>query len=243
MQLVKNIIDILLSLLYPKRCIGCDKVLLKIEKELGFCQSCSKKVKLVGPDSCMKCGSPVEKPEAVFCKRCTDRNHIFTQNKAIYRYTGLMKPAMYRFKYGNRRCYGKIFAEHAVHYYGSWIKQNGMEAIVPVPMYRPKEKRRGYNQAEVFARDLSHITGIPVAKGIIRREKDTVAMKQLNASKRTKNLLNAFSLGKNIVQYRKVLIVDDIYTTGATMDEVSRVLKSGGVEEIFGMSVCIGEMQ
>ncbi len=78
---------------------------------------------------------------------------------------------------------------------------------------------------------------------IIRRNKDTVAMKQLNALKRKKNLLKAFSLQNNVVQFRKVLIVDDIYTTGTTMDEVAKVLKEGGVDEIFGLSVCIGEMQ
>jgi ComF family protein len=150
---------------------------------------------------------------------------------------------MYRFKYGNRRCYAKTFANHSIHYYGDWIKDNKIEAIIPVPMYKEKERRRGYNQASVFAKELGKVTGLPVETEIIRRNKDTVAMKQLNALKRKKNLLKAFSLQNNVVQFRKVLIVDDIYTTGTTMDEVAKVLKEGGVDEIFGLSVCIGEMQ
>ncbi|SDB38205.1 comF family protein [Pseudobutyrivibrio sp. YE44] len=240
---IKNIITPVLTLLYPKRCVACDKVLLKMEKETGFCRDCIKKVKLVGPVCCLKCGGPISDDTKEFCRNCERNTHAFLQNKAIFQYTGDMKNAMYRFKYANRRCYGKVFAKHANRYYGRWLKDNNIEAIVPVPMYKKKEKRRGYNQATVFARELSAITGIPVAEEIVRREADTKAMKQLNGLKRKKNLLNAFSLGENVVQFRKVLIVDDIYTTGTTMDEVAKVLKSGGVKEIFGMCVCIGEMQ
>lgn len=240
---IKGIIAPLLGVLYPKRCVACDKVLLKIEKEMGFCASCSTKVKLVGPVVCMKCGTPIADEREEFCKDCKKSSRAFIQNKAIYQYTGDMKDAMYRFKYGNRRCYAKTFAAHGLHYYGSWIREKGIEAIVPVPMYKPKEKSRGYNQATVFAQALSEVTGIPVADGIVQREKETEAMKQLNALKRKKNLLKAFSLQKNDVQFRKVLLVDDIYTTGTTMDEVAKVLKQGGIDQVYGMSVCIGEVQ
>ena len=240
---MKSIIDRMLGVLYPKRCVACDKVLLKIEKETGFCRDCASKIKLVGPVACMKCGSPLKDNRVELCKNCKSIVRTFTQNKAIYQYTGEMKNAMYRFKYGNRRCYAKTFAKHGLHYYGSWIKGMDIEAIVPVPMYKKKEKQRGYNQAAVFAKALSDLTGIPVESEIVRRERETEAMKQLNALKRKKNLLNAFSLQKKGVQFKKVLLVDDIYTTGTTMDEVAKVLKLGGVEEIFGLTVCIGEMQ
>ena len=240
---MKSIIDRMLSVLYPKRCVACDKVLLKIEKETGFCRSCVGKIKLVGSVACMKCGGPLRDERTELCKNCKSTIRAFTQNKAIYQYAGEMKNAMYRFKYGNRRCYAKVFAKHGLHYYGSWIKRNGIEAIIPVPMYRKKEKQRGYNQAAVFARSLSDLTDIPVEGEFVRRERETEAMKRLNALKRKKNLLNAFSLQKKGVQFKKVLIVDDIYTTGTTMDEVAKVLKLGGVEEVFGLTVCIGEVQ
>ncbi|SHJ14953.1 ComF family protein [Pseudobutyrivibrio xylanivorans] len=240
---IKGIIAPLLGVLYPKRCVACDKVLLKIEKEMGFCASCSKKVKLVGPVFCMKCGTPLADDRVEYCKDCQGATRAFIQNRAIYQYAGDMKDAMYRFKYGNRRCYAMTFAAHALHYYRNWINEKGIEAIVPVPMYKPKEKRRGYNQAAVFAQALSQVTGIPVAEEIVQRDKDTEAMKQLNALKRKKNLLKAFSLTKNDVQFRKVLLVDDIYTTGTTMDEVAKVLKQGGIDQVYGMCVCIGEVQ
>ena len=240
-QFDKGIIDFCLELLYPKRCVACDKVLLKIEKDMGICKECAPKVKLVGGTYCIKCGGPINNPSEEFCNNCKENKHHFDQAKAVFRYTGGMKEAMYRFKYSNRRCYGKFFATHALRNYGSWLKAIDVDAIVPVPMYGPKEKKRGYNQAEVFAKALSKATGIPIADKIVRRERDTVAMKELNSTKRKKNLLKAFIITENVVQFRKVLIVDDIYTTGTTMDEVARVLKSGGVKEVFGMCVCIGE--
>ncbi len=241
-KLSRNIIDVFLELLYPKRCVACDKVLLNIEKEMGFCKACSKKIKLVGPDYCLKCGAPVNNKEEL-CHNCKNSGHYFEQNKAIFIYTGEMKDAMYRFKYGNRRCYGRTFADHAVKCYGNWLKEQKIDAIVPVPMYKPKERRRGYNQAAVFARALGAKINIPVEESIVIRQTDTTAMKRLNQLKRKKNLLKAFTTPKNIVQFRKVLIVDDIYTTGTTLDEVSKALKNGGVKEVYGMCVCIGEMQ
>ncbi len=240
---IKKIIAPIIGLLYPKRCVACDKVLLKIEKEVGFCRACQGKIRLVGNVTCMKCGAPISDDRKEFCDTCGKNSHIFTQNKAVYRYIGEMKNAMYRFKYSNKRCYGKVFATHAAKCYGPWMRKNGIEAIIPVPMYKRKERLRGYNQAEVFGRALSEVTGIPLESEIVRRETDTTAMKQLNSLKRKKNLLNAFSLQKNVVQFRKVLIVDDIYTTGTTMDEVAKVLKAGGIEEVFSMSICIGEVQ
>lgn len=239
----KHIIDFVLDVLYPKRCVTCDKVLLKMEKDNGFCHKCQQKVRLVGSVCCMKCGAPIKDGAKEFCGHCEKATHHFLQNKALYRYENDMKLAMYRFKYSNKRCYAKTFARHAAHIYGKWIKDNKIEAIVPVPMYKPKEKRRGYNQAKVFADALSKEVGIPVADEIVRRNMDTTAMKQLNGIKRKKNLLKAFSLTENVVQFRKVLIVDDIYTTGTTMDEVAKTLKDGGIDDLFGMSICIGEMQ
>ncbi len=239
---IRGIIDGITSVLYPKRCIACDKVLLKMEKEHGFCRACSRKVSLVGSNYCLKCGQPIDRKLKELCERCQVKKHNFNQVRALYKYEGDMKQAIYRFKYGNRRCYAKVFAKHAVKYYGEWIKRNKIEAIIPVPMYKPKEKKRGYNQATVFARELSVITGIPMMDDVVRRNTDTVAMKQLIGIKRTKNLLNVFTLTLKDVQFRKVLIVDDIYTTGTTIDEVTKVLKQGGVTDVFGICVCIGQM-
>ena len=140
---------------------------------------------------------------------------------------------MYRFKYSNKREYADFYAKEAVRIYGDWIRRKQIEAIVPVPMYRLKEKGRGYNQAAVFARTLGEKMNLPVEKRMVKRIRNTTPQKI--------NLKKAFQLVPNIVKYRKILIVDDIYTTGSTIDAVAEVLLQAGVDEIYFLCISIGE--
>ena len=108
-------------------------------------------------------------------------------------------------------------------------------------MYRLKEKGRGYNQAAVFARTLGEKMNLPVEKRMVKRIRNTTPQKELNDVERKINLKKAFQLVPNIVKYRKILIVDDIYTTGSTIDAVAEVLLQAGVDEIYFLCISIGE--
>lgn len=196
---------------------------------------------MAGNNVCMKCGKVIASNFREYCGDCEKRSHYFDQGKALYLYTGEMKNAMYRFKYSNRRCYAKIFAKEAARVYGGFINQRQIEAIIPVPMYKRKCRKRGYNQAEVFANALSKEIGLIVYPNYIKRIRDTKPLKLLNRHERCQNLQNAFKLSDNKVKLRKVLLVDDIYTTGSTMDEMARVLKADGVEQIYCLCICTGE--
>lgn len=156
-------------------------------------------------------------------------------------YKGGIKKSIYRFKYANRREYAKYFAMYAREKYGEWIRQETPEVIVPVPMYMNKQKMRGYNQAEVFAQALAKETGVPMRADLIRRTKNTIPMKLLNDVERKNNLKNAFQTTQSIVKYKKVLLVDDIYTTGSTADAVADCIRCAGVDDVFYMSICIGK--
>ena len=113
--------------------------------------------------------------------------------------------------------------------------------IVPVPMYKGKQRVRGYNQAEVFAKALSELLNIPAESQLIQRIRDTRPQKELNDVQRKNNLKNAFQMKENIVQYRHILVVDDIYTTGSTAQAVAEELIKTGVSRVYMMSICIGE--
>ena len=166
------------------------------------------------------------------------KSSAITQGKALYIYKGVMKKSMYRFKYAKKREYANFFARQAVEQYGDWIRQ--AEVIVPVPMYLPKQKMRGYNQAEAFANELSRCTGIPVNKQCVYRVKNTAPQKELSDIDRKNNLENAFQKGKSIVQYSHILVVDDIYTTGYTAEAVAKELRKQGGRHIQLLSICIG---
>lgn len=151
-----------------------------------------------------------------------------------------MKKSVCRFKDGGRREYAQFYAKEAVRLYGKWIRKKGIEVIIPIPVHRRKKKKRGYNQAEVFAGQLGKMCGIPVDAETLVRVVDTLPQKMLNDKQRKNNLKKALKIEADSVQWRKVLVVDDIYTTGSTVDAAAEALKMSGVEEIYVLSITIG---
>ena len=227
----------LLALFYPPRCPLCDELLIPGEE---LCADCRRKSWTVHEPVCKRCGKPVEREQVEYCTDCERGKHAYRQGKAVFVYRDKVRQSMYRFKYSNRREYAQFYAKEAARLYGSWVEKCGIEVIVPIPMFSRKKRRRGYNQAEVFARALGKELNIPVDSRIVRRIRDTVPQKELNDRQRRKNLKNAFQLGKDMIKYSHILLVDDIYTTGSTMDTVAEVLLSGGAKDIYFICISIG---
>ena len=114
------------------------------------------------------------------------------------------------------------------------------QALVPVPLHRKKKKKRGYNQAELIARELSAYWGIPVITDLVIRCKNTKPMKGIVGTDRQNNLKKAFKLGTNDVKLSTIIIIDDIYTTGSTIDAVAKVCVEAGIKNVYFMTVSIG---
>ncbi|MDE7045569.1 MAG: ComF family protein, partial [Acetatifactor sp.] len=114
------------------------------------------------------------------------------------------------------------------------------DALIPVPVHPSRKRRRGYNQAELIARRLSELSGIPMEAALIRRVKKTRPLKGLSNSERQNNLKRAFKIDINDVKLNTIVIIDDIYTTGATIDSMAQVLKEKGVKKIYFMALAVG---
>ena len=247
--------ELISSLLFPARCPVCDEILEPEEKEKGIHSACKNKLYPILGAVCMHCGRPlgVDNPSKVeseyentreYCYDCVskgyDRGSNIRQAKALYLYKGAVKTSMYRFKYSNKREYAAFFAKQAAGRYGPWMRRMGIDVIVPVPMYSIKQKKRGYNQAECFAKEISKCTAIPTNENLVCRTIDTAPQKGLGAQQRKNNLKNAFQSGKNVVQYNCAMVVDDIYTTGSTAEAVAQELIKQGTHRVYLMTVCIG---
>lgn len=220
----------------------CENVLPDMpgEHKMRVCMKCNEKLHYIGALRCLRCGKKLYSEKEEFCNDCKTKSHLFKQGVGVFAYDDKIKQAMYRFKYSNRRDYANFFGETIAARHGYLIRRWQPQVIIPIPLYKIKYFQRGYNQAELIANVLGRELEIPVDKEILVRAKKTRAMKELNDEERVKNLQNAFKLSENIVKYKKILLVDDIYTTGATIDACSEVLLAGGAKEVYFASVCIG---
>lgn len=231
----KQILNKITTLFFPKRCAGCDCV---IQGEGSVCTDCSKKIRLLEGSTCMICGKKV-KEGSVYCYDCSRRSHAFDQNAAVFVYQDV-RESLYRFKYNGRAEYAAYYAEMAYRLHGKKIIWWKADAIVPVPLHRSRYRKRGYNQAEEFAKELSALTGIPVRKTVLKRVKNTKPLKILSLSERQNNLKKAFLFMQNDVKLNTIILVDDIYTTGATLDAAAKACREGGVTGIYTITVAVG---
>ena len=226
-----------MDLLYPPRCPICDKVVLPGE---GICAACRKKIRPAAEPACMKCGKPLVDSRQEYCADCRRKKHAFVQGKALWVYEKEVKKSIYRFKYQDRREYAKVYAQEMAARYEKYMKDRRIEAIIPIPLHKKRKRKRGYNQAELLAGELGDILGLPVYTDVLVRVRDTKPQKTLDDAERKNNLKEAFKTTKNIVQLNYILVVDDIYTTGSTLDAAASALAKAGVAEVYTCCVGIG---
>ena len=253
------------DILYPRRCPLCDCVLPVGEKD--FCADCRRCLRLIPVRAvrCCRCGKPLireqspgPKPEVgraarlreitgeagEFCKDCTGKNVSFRSGSAVFVYDRYMQEAVGRWKYSGRREYTEIFARYLYEEYGKWIQSCQPQGLLPVPVHPGRYRERGYNQAELLAEALSRLTAIPVCRYLLRTA-DTRPQKNLSPQERRQNLQEAFVLNRREAELKPVpecvIIIDDIYTTGSTIEACSLVLREAGVMRIYFLCLCIGQ--
>lgn len=231
-----------MHILYPKRCPLCDEVIgaSLLDRKYPICAACKNQAEYAREPVCKKCGKPLEDEREEFCLDCGRKEHLFTQGKALWVHKGIVRTSIYRLKYGNRREYGLSYAQELAKAYGPWVRRKGVEAIVPIPLHRSRYRHRGYNQAEIIARELGRILSLPVYPDLLVRSRDTKPQKELNDKERKNNVKRAFKIGENKVQLSCILLVDDIFTTGSTIDGASAALRGAGISDIYFLTVSIG---
>ena len=208
--------------------------------DILICGACARKIHPVEEPLCKKCGKPLDKEETEYCADCSRKKHFFTRGMAALEYDALMRKSVGRFKYQNRREYADFYVEELLRTCGPAVQEWAPEALIPIPLHKSRRRRRGFNQAELIARGLSKKLGIPVCSDWLIRTKKTRPQKELTDLERKQNLKNAFQLKQNDVRLKKVLLIDDIYTTGSTADAAAALLLENGVENVYFLSICIG---
>lgn len=227
----------LLNLIYPPRCPVCDEIAGNKE---GICRPCRLRLRPLKEPLCKKCGKPLSTLEAEYCPDCIKKKHMYARGRAAFVYDSLMRESISRFKYKNRREYGNFYGEELWRSCEKAVRSWDIDVLIPIPLHKSRRRARGFNQAELIAVRLGEKLKIPVAADILVRVRKTKAQKELSDQERKINLKNAFQVVKNEVKSKNILLIDDIYTTGSTIDAASAVLLEAGAEKVYFLSISIG---
>ena len=204
------------------------------------------------PAHCALCDTLLDRKEEGLCTACRKRVHIsrytFPGGFAPFLYRGVYRDAVRRFKYSGRAEYAAFFAEAILQagsgqaaFFGKSRLFSGWrpDILIPVPIHRARFRERGYNQAEELAKELSRRTGIPCERGLVLRQKDTRPQNGLDPADRRNNIHNAFWLKTGKMIPDRVLLVDDIRTTGSTLAELARVLTGKRAVDVRAVCICL----
>ena len=234
MELLKKLGSAALDLVYPPDlyCICCGKI-IDSTRTYRLCNECVDGMKWIGSRTCAKCGRRLsDHNPGRICFNCKEHPHQFDRGYTCTEYGTHERAMVFALKYDGRPdigvTLGEILADRMLAEF-SVDKLAGMyDLVLPVPVHPSKKNRRGYNQAAVIADSFARCTGMKADDSVLMRVRETHMMRSLGPDQRRENIRGAFAVRKHRaadIRGRNILIVDDIYTTGATIDEISHVLK------------------
>ena len=226
-------IERLTDALFPQRCVMCDKVIAPNRK--GVCPRCAPKLIYVDEPRCLKCGRPTDL-NAVYCNDCERRPHNFIMGSFPFSYESI-GDSIFRFKYNNRPEYAQFYADAVADRLGDWITGLRPDALIPIPLHKKRLAERGYNQAAELSDAISQRLKIPSYPNLAVRFRNTIPQKQFDAKMRQINMKKAFIIRENDVRLKRVFIVDDIFTTGSTIDSLASELQKNGVDEVYFVTI------
>ncbi len=216
-----------LDWLFPPQCVGCGK------RGAILCDRCQTTLKTIPIDCCKKCGKPLHATK--ICQTCLTQEFSFIQARAAYLYEGIVREAIHQLKFSGNLGLANLFSKilYSVYLYGN----QQVDLVTAVPLSQNKLNERGFNQSVWIGRPLATRIGVPFKSRALIKMKDTEPQVGLNRVQRHGNLKGAFIAEPKLVNGKKVLIVDDVMTTGATFQACAEALLVAGAKEIYCLSV------
>lgn len=229
-----RIIKQLLNLLITNRCLICGKYKLELINFYPLCMDCESKQIINNKHICSICGYPLIS-ESDKCLRCRDFEYNYISNRSIFNYSGDIKEILYQYKFKNKKQLSEYFAKLLAAFL---IRDYSECIIVPVPGRTIVKKKRGWEHIDLIANILKRKYKLPVQKFLRRKGKK--AQKTLSRDKRAENLQKNVSIKRNIkILPKNVVLIDDVFTTGTTINECAGILKSAGIEKIYSLTIAI----
>ena len=231
-----------LGFVFPRVCQLCG--VRPATPESGYvCEECRLEVRFIVPPFCERCGLPYpgDLTTPFECSNCRDLDLHFTSARSAVVAKGTVLEVIHRYKYQQQLWYEPFLAGLLIRQAAPVLRDGGWNLLVPVPLHPVKEREREFNQAVRLARRLSKATGIPVTTRAIRRVQPTQTQTLLSREKRAENVRRAFAVvPATRLEGARAVLVDDVFTTGATTSACARVLRQAGAEEVCVWTVARG---
>lgn len=225
-------IKFLKDMCFPISCICCDEF---VDSE-GLCHKCWGKIKWIADPKCKICGLPFEIDTGMICIECMNKQPFFDQAIAVLEYDDNSKDIILKFKHYDVTYISKQLAIWMNRVAENEIKNSDM--IIPVPIHFRKRLFRKYNQSELLAMELSKISGINYEPEILIKKRHTTAQEDLSKKERKKNIVGTFDVKKNNkLSGKKIILIDDVFTTGSTVNECSKILRKNGAKHIIVLTI------
>jgi ComF family protein len=218
----------LLALIFPDRCASCD------QEGSSFCRDCQQKVEYLVPPLCPLCGYP--SLDNLLCHRCQQSPLAIDGIRSVAFFEGPLRRAMHKLKYQGLRTVAVPLGQMMSAY---WQREPlPADVIVPVPLHRRRLRQRGYNQAGLLAQVLGQEIGLPVHEDWLVRTKATSSQVDLDAAERKQNVAEAFQCkNREAIVGCRVLLIDDVCTTGATLEACSLALRQAGAQSVWALTL------
>ncbi|MCG2711452.1 MAG: ComF family protein [Candidatus Omnitrophica bacterium] len=229
-----------IDIIYPRYCLICSKSIDDSSYE-GACKACLEKIDVNAAPFCKKCGASLKSSTAMAndsCAECRHKQYYFDRALSVCEYAGIARKCIQLFKYKRKLKIGRNLSKIMLAFLKKHFTLDSIDLIMAVPLHRSKLKERGFNQAEILAEFIRLNLDIPASFDNLKRVRKTLSQYQLPLGKRQKNMRDAFGCADKVFfKNKSILIVDDIFTTGATLNECSRVLKNAGAKKVYTLTI------
>jgi len=221
---------IALDLLFPQWCVGCGR------EGNYICSHCQQSLSRISPPICPRCGKP--QSDGMLCPACDDENPGIAGIRSPFLFDGVIRRAIHEFKYRNLRALALPMAGLLYDY----TLENPVpgDVLVPVPLHRKRLRERGYNQSGLLAKQLGKLTGMPIIDDcLIRRHHTPPQARMTNIDERRRNVVNAFSCSNGKLKGKRVILIDDVTTSGTTLNACAETLIKSGTTTVWGLVIAI----
>ncbi len=221
------------DVIFPPLCPNCGEPVKQWEN--GFCPSCLSEIRTITSPLCLCCGIPFPSSAADdhLCAECMDSMPMFSKARAVGCFEATLLEAIHRFKYGHHMITGEALGRMMAAYQYPRLAPDGYDVVMPVPLHLQRLRERGFNQSLILARSIAEKHAVPLDFTSLKRNVKTAAQVELGRKEREKNVRGAFTVRHpERVSGKRVLLIDDVYTTGSTLRECARMLIDAGAEEV-----------